>query len=218
MLSARLVDKLKDRGVLFADPGCVLIRGEASVSPGSFIDRNVILEGKVKISSGCSVGPNCIVRNSTLAADSRVDAFSHVDGARLGRGAQAGPFARLRPGTILGAGAKVGNFVETKKSKLGAGSKANHLAYLGDGVVGVGVNIGAGTVFCNYDGKSKHRTEVGDGSFIGSGSMLVAPVVIGKGALVAAGSVITRSVKDGEMAIGRSRQKNVGRRKSKRGR
>lgn len=215
VMSARLVGAMAGRGVLFADRGSVLVRGDVRAAAGSFIDRNVILEGRVRIAADCSVGPNCVVRDTELAAGASVRAFTHVDGARLGKGAAAGPFARIRPGTVLRAGAQVGNFVETKAAELGEGAKANHLSYLGDGSVGPGANVGAVTVFCNYDGRDKHRTEVGGGAFIGSGSMLVAPVTVGRDAVVAAGSVITKDVKDGETAFGRARQVNTRRSRRK---
>lgn len=218
VMSARLVDAMAGKGALFADRGSVLVRGDVRAAAGAFVDRNVILEGRVRIAAGCSVGPNCVVRDTDLAAGAAVRAFSHVDGARLGRDSSAGPFARIRPGTVLRAGAKVGNFVETKAAELGEGAKANHLSYLGDGTVGPGANVGAGTVFCNYDGLDKHRTEVGEGSFIGSGSMLVAPVTIGRDAVVAAGSVVTKDVGDGETAFGRARQVNTRRRRRKKAR
>lgn len=213
--SRRCVARLAAAGVLFADPATVAIRGKVVARPGAFVDRNVVFSGEVRLAEDSCVGPNCVVTDTTLAAGACLHAFTHAEGADLGQGAQAGPFARLRPGTKLGQNAKVGNFVETKATKLGAGAKANHLAYLGDGQVGPGANIGAGTVFCNYDGHAKHPTKVGDHAFIGSGSMLVAPIEVGAGALVAAGSVITKDVPAGALAVGRSKQCNLTKRSRK---
>ena len=203
------VAQLQRRGVLFADPNSVAIRGELKASAGVFIDRNVLFQGTTSMAAGTAIGPCCVVKDTSLHRNAQLDAFTHADGAVLKEGAQAGPFARLRPGSVLGKGAKVGNFVELKQVTLGPGAKANHLAYLGDGTVGAAANIGAGTVFCNYDGVAKHRTIVGADAFIGSGSMLIAPVVIGAGALVAAGSVISKDVAPGSTAFGRARQISV---------
>jgi bifunctional UDP-N-acetylglucosamine pyrophosphorylase/glucosamine-1-phosphate N-acetyltransferase len=148
-------------------------------------------------------GPGCVVEDNAV-----IHAFCHLEGAHVGKGATVGPFARLRPGAKLGAKSRVGNFVEVKAAELGEGAKANHLAYIGDGRVGEGANIGAGTIFCNYDGKNKHRTEVGKGAFIGSNSALVAPVKVGANAYVGSGSVITDDVPAGALALGRGRQVN----------
>ena len=148
-------------------------------------------------------GPGCVIED-----DAVIHAFSHLAGAHVGKGASVGPFARLRPGARLGAKSRVGNFVEVKEAEIGEGAKANHLAYIGDARVGSGANIGAGTIFCNYDGKNKHRTEVGKGAFIGSNSALVAPVKVGDSAYVGSGSVITDNVPAGALAIGRGRQVN----------
>lgn len=213
-LSAKRVTELTAAGVLFADPNSVVIYGKLTAQPDTFIDHNVLFEGEVRLAAGSVVGPNCVVRDTTLAEGARLHAFTHAQGATLAKDAQAGPFARLREGSRLEAGAKVGNFVETKATRLGPGSKANHLAYLGDSDIGAAANIGAGTIFCNYDGVNKHHTHIGADSFIGSGSMLVAPVEVGAGALVAAGSVITTDVPAGQLAVGRSRQRNVQRKKA----
>jgi bifunctional UDP-N-acetylglucosamine pyrophosphorylase/glucosamine-1-phosphate N-acetyltransferase len=148
-------------------------------------------------------GPGCVVEDNAV-----IHAFSHLAGAHVGEGASVGPYARLRPGAKLGARSRVGNFVEVKEAEIGEGAKANHLAYIGDGRVGDGANIGAGTIFCNYDGTTKHRTEVGRGAFIGSNSALVAPVKVGEGAYVGSGSVITENVPAGALALGRGRQVN----------
>jgi bifunctional UDP-N-acetylglucosamine pyrophosphorylase/glucosamine-1-phosphate N-acetyltransferase len=159
--------------------------------------RDVVIEPNVVFGPGCVVEDNAVIH-----------AFSHLEGAHVGKGASVGPFARLRPGAKLGAKSRVGNFVEVKAAEIGEGAKANHLAYIGDGTVGAGANIGAGTIFCNYDGENKHRTEVGKGAFIGSNSALVAPVKVGANAYVGSGSVITDDVPAGALALGRGRQVN----------
>jgi bifunctional UDP-N-acetylglucosamine pyrophosphorylase/glucosamine-1-phosphate N-acetyltransferase len=168
--------------------------------------RDIIIEPNVVFGLGCVIEDNAMIH-----------AFCHLEGAHVGRGASVGPYARLRPGAKLGAKSRVGNFVEVKAAELGEGAKANHLAYIGDGRVGDGANIGAGTIFCNYDGKTKHRTEVGKGAFIGSNSALVAPVKIGDNAYVGSGSVITENVPAGALALGRGRQVNKAGWKSKAG-
>ena len=205
-LSQRQVQKLSARGVLFADPGSVQIHGELAAAAGVFIDRNVQFAGRVTLGSGASIGANCLIRDARLEAGAKVEPFTLVEGSILRSGASAGPFARLRPGTVLGRNAKVGNFVETKNSRLDAGAKASHLSYLGDGVIGAAVNVGAGTVLCNYDGRSKHQVRIGANAFVGSGSMLVAPLSIGADALIAAGSVVTKDVPAGARVFGRARQ------------
>ena len=209
VISRRQVEALRRKGVLFADPDSVVIRGELRAAAGTFIDRNVVFTGCVVLGSGASVGPNCVVTDTVLGSNATLEAFTHASGARLESGAKAGPFARLRQGSRLGAGARVGNFVETKSVKLGAGVKAGHLSYLGDGTIGTGSNIGAGTVFCNYDGTSKHQTTLGKKTFIGSGTMFVAPVEVGEGCMIAAGSTITKDVAAGEIGYGRARQRNL---------
>jgi bifunctional UDP-N-acetylglucosamine pyrophosphorylase/glucosamine-1-phosphate N-acetyltransferase len=157
----------------------------------------------VTIEPNVVFGPGCVIED-----DAVIHAFSHLVGAHVGKGASVGPFARLRPGAKLGAKSRVGNFVEVKEAEIGEGAKANHLAYIGDGRVGDGANIGAGTIFCNYDGKAKHRTDIGKGAFIGSNSALVAPVKVGANAYVGSGSVITDNVPAGALALGRGRQVN----------
>jgi bifunctional UDP-N-acetylglucosamine pyrophosphorylase/glucosamine-1-phosphate N-acetyltransferase len=166
-------------------------------SPDTKLGRDVTVEPYVVF------GPGVVVENKAM-----IRSFSHLEGAHVAAGATIGPFARLRPGSVIGEGARVGNFVEVKQAKFGKGAKANHLAYIGDGRVGDGANIGAGTIFCNYDGAAKHRTEVGKGAFIGSNSALVAPVKVGEGAYVGSGSVITENVPAGALALGRGRQVN----------
>ncbi|MNB67072.1 Bifunctional protein GlmU [compost metagenome] len=191
------------------DPARVDIRGEVIVGSDVMIDVDVILEGKVVLGDGVTVGPFTRLKDVTLGAGTEVRAHCDVEGVISEGAAQIGPFARLRPGTVLADGVHVGNFVETKKVTLGVGSKANHLTYLGDAVIGSKVNIGAGTITCNYDGVNKSTTTIGDNAFIGSNSSLVAPVLIGEGAMIAAGSVITRTAPDGKLTVARARQETI---------
>ena len=203
----------REQGVYFTNPETVAIRGELHCGANVSIDNNCIFEGEVHLEDNVRIGPGSLVRNTTVAADSVIEAFCHLDRASVGQQCQVGPYARLRPGSILANGIKVGNFVEVKNSNLGAGSKVNHLAYIGDAQVGEQVNIGAGTITCNYDGIDKHTTNIGDKVFIGSNSALVAPVAIGNGAYVGAGSTITDDVPDNHLALGRQRQSNLNRKK-----
>ena len=170
---------------------------------------NVVLEGDVTIEEGVVIGPNCIIRDTNIGAGTVIEAYSLVDGAIVGERCTIGPYARLRPGTELADKAKIGNFVETKKSYVGEGSKVNHLTYIGDSQIGKGVNVGAGTITCNYDGANKFQTVMKDGAFIGSNSSLVAPVTIGENATVGAGSTITKDVDDNGLAVARGQQRNV---------
>ena len=200
---------LLDQGVYLADLARVDIRGKLVCGKDVAIDVNVVFEGDVRLGDGVTVGPNCVLSDVTIGDNCRVEAMSHVQGVTAGAGCSIGPFARLRPGTVLHDGARVGNFVETKKSVIGPGSKVNHLSYIGDCQMGAGVNIGAGTITCNYDGIDKHATVIGDGSFVGSNSTLVAPVEIAGEAFVAAGSTVTRRVGEKELAVGRGKQRNI---------
>lgn len=202
----RAARRLMAQGVTLRDPARFDLRGEATIGRDVLIDVNVILEGQVVIEDDVEIGPNCVIRNSTLRRGAVVKANSHLDGAELGAGADCGPFTRLRPGAVLGEQAHVGNFVEVKNSRLGDGAKAGHLAYLGDAEIGARTNIGAGTITCNYDGANKSRTVMGEDVFIGSNSSLVAPVTLGDGATTGAGSVITADVPAGTLALGRARQ------------
>ena len=202
----RAARRLMAQGVTLRDPARFDLRGEVTVGRDVLIDVNVILEGEVVIEDGVEIGPNCVIANSKLRRGAVVKANSHLDGAELGEGADCGPFARLRPGAVLGAKAHVGNFVEVKNSRLGDGAKAGHLAYLGDADIGTQTNIGAGTITCNYDGANKYRTVIGKDVFIGSNSSLVAPVALGDGATTGAGSVITADVPANTLALGRARQ------------
>lgn len=205
----RAVRALCTQGVRVLDPARLDIRGTVSVGRDVQIDVNVILEGRVELGDGVSIGPFTRLKDVSLAAGTVVKAHCDLDGVVSEGAADIGPFARLRPGTVLAAGSHVGNFVETKKVTLGPGSKANHLTYLGDAVIGAKVNIGAGTITCNYDGVNKSQTTIGDNAFIGSNSALVAPVVIGAGATIAAGSVITRTAPDGKLTLARARQETI---------
>ena len=201
--------RLMAAGVTIADPQRIDIRGEVSAGQDCFLDVNVVLEGTVELGAGVRVGPGCVIKDSTLGPGTEVHPHTVVEGASVAANCSLGPFARIRPGTQLDDGVKIGNFVETKKSHLGPGSKASHLAYLGDATIGANVNVGAGTVTCNYDGIDKHATVIGDGVFIGTNSTLVAPLEIAAGAFVAAGSTVTVKVESEHLAVGRAKQRNI---------
>ncbi|WP_369349341.1 bifunctional UDP-N-acetylglucosamine diphosphorylase/glucosamine-1-phosphate N-acetyltransferase GlmU [Stenotrophomonas sp. JAG2] len=205
----REVRALCAQGARVLDPARLDIRGTVTVGSDVQIDVNVILEGRVVLGDGVSIGAFTRLKDVTLAAGTVVKPHCDLEGVVSEGAADIGPFARLRPGTVLAEGSHVGNFVETKKVVLGAGSKANHLTYLGDAVIGSKVNIGAGTITCNYDGVNKSQTTIGDRAFIGSNSSLVAPVVIGEGATVAAGSVITRGAPADKLTVARARQETI---------
>ena len=185
-----------------------LIEDSVTLQPDVVIEPNVALRGRTHVGSGTRIDMGCVVTDSIIGSNVSLKPYSVVTASRIGDGAHIGPFAHLRPDSQIGDQARVGNFVETKKTRLGKGAKANHLAYLGDGEIGEGANIGAGTIFCNYDGYAKHTTTIGDGAFIGSDSQLVAPVTIGKGAYVATGTTVTKDVPDEALAIARTRQDN----------
>ncbi|MEE3182669.1 MAG: bifunctional UDP-N-acetylglucosamine diphosphorylase/glucosamine-1-phosphate N-acetyltransferase GlmU [Pseudomonadota bacterium] len=205
----REAERLMVSGVTLADPARLDLRGTLTAGRDCFIDINVVIEGTVAIGDNVSIGPGCVVTDSKLADGVVVEAHSVVEGAIVGSRCRLGPFARVRPGTELAEGARIGNFVETKKAIIGAGTKANHLAYLGDSTIGAECNIGAGTVTCNYDGVDKNETHIGDGVFVGTNSTLVAPLTIDEGAYVAAGSTITSKVDSEDLAVGRARQRNI---------
>ncbi len=205
----RQAEALMRAGVAVADINRLDIRGALSCGQDVSIDVNVVFEGRVSLGDGVVIGPNCVLQDVTVAAGATIHAMSHLQGARVGAGCQVGPFARLRPGTVLAQGARVGNFVETKKADIGVGSKVNHLSYIGDCVMGDHVNIGAGTITCNYDGANKHKTEIGAGVFVGSNSTLVAPLQIAEGGFIAAGSTVTKAVGARELAVSRARQRNI---------
>ena len=193
-------------GARLADPARIDIRGKVAVGRDVEIDVDVVFEGEVILGDGVRIGPFCRIKDAVLGAGTEVRAHCDIDGARTEGAVAIGPFARLRPGSVLADGAHVGNFVETKNTTLGVGSKANHLTYLGDAVIGAGVNIGAGTITCNYDGANKSTTTIEDGAFIGSNSALVAPVRIGEGATIGAGSTLTKDAPDGKLTVARARQ------------
>jgi bifunctional UDP-N-acetylglucosamine pyrophosphorylase/glucosamine-1-phosphate N-acetyltransferase len=198
--------KLLEAGVGLADLWRVDVRGNLSCGRDVSIDVNCVFEGKVKLGDRVRIGPNCVLRNVTVAADSEIRAFSLLEDASVGKRCRIGPYARLRPGAALAEEVHIGNFVEVKASRIGAGSKANHLAYIGDAEVGARVNIGAGTITCNYDGANKHRTVIEDDSFIGSDATLVAPVTIARGSYIGAGSTISKSTPPGQLTVARARQ------------
>jgi len=205
----RQAEHLMRAGVTVADINRLDIRGSLSCGVDVSIDVNAVFEGEVSLGDGVTVGPNCVLRDVTVAAGVTIHAMSHLENAQVGPGCNVGPFARLRPGTVLAEGAKIGNFVETKNANIGVGSKVNHLSYVGDCEMGEGVNIGAGTITCNYDGVNKHKTAIGAGVFVGSNSTLVAPLQIGEQGFVAAGSTVTKDVGRDELAVSRSRQRNI---------
>jgi len=201
--------QLMRAGVQLADPGRIDIRGSVEAGSDVYIDVNVILEGEISLGDNVHIGPGCVLKDCQLAAGTRVHAYSVLEGMRSLGACEIGPFARLRPGTELEQGCKVGNFVEVKNSSVGKNSKASHLSYLGDSSIGERVNIGAGTITCNYDGANKHRTIIEDDVFIGSDTQLVAPVTIGEGADIGAGSTITKDTPAGQLTISRARQVTV---------
>ncbi len=205
----RIARELMLAGVTIADPARLDVRGTVTHGSDVVIDANVLLEGAVKLGDRVRIGPNCVVRNSEIGNDTEV--FSHcvIDGAVIGASCNIGPFARFRPSAQLDREVHIGNFVEVKNSKMGVGSKANHLAYVGDAQVGSRVNIGAGTIIANYDGANKHRTSIGDDVHTGSNSVLVAPITIGPGATIAAGSTVIGEVPPGKLTIARARQTTI---------
>tara|TARA_B110000305_G_scaffold95185_2_gene107198 strand:- start:352 stop:1710 length:1359 start_codon:yes stop_codon:yes gene_type:complete len=204
-----IAKQLMQGGVHLMDPNRIDVRGDLKVGADSTIDINCIFEGNVSLGSNVRVGANCKIIDSTIADNVEIKPNSIIEGASLEAGCSVGPFVRLRPGAQLGQDVAIGNFVEVKKTTLGKGSKASHLSYLGDAIIGAGVNIGAGTITCNYDGVNKHITEIQDDVFVGSNTALVAPVVVGQGSTIAAGSTITKQIDADSLAIGRGRQKNL---------
>ena len=205
-LNLALLEGLMSSGVTVIDPYSTYVDVSVRVGRDTVVWPGTVIRGETEVGEGVFIGPNVFIKDSRIEDGSKIEAFSHIDGAVLKENSTAGPFARIRPGSVLERGSRVGNFVELKKTTLGENSKANHLSYVGDSLVGSGVNIGAGTITCNYDGFEKHRTVIEDGVFIGSNSCLVAPVRLGKDSLIAAGSVITRDVPRDSLAFGRARQ------------
>jgi len=196
-------------GVALSDPARIDVRGQLSVGEDCFIDCNVVFEGEVVLGNGVTIEPGVVIRNSHIGDGVTIQANTVIEGARIANECNIGPFARIRPGTELADKVKIGNFVETKNVRLGANTKASHLAYLGDARVGADSNIGAGTIFCNYDGLNKHQTNIGDGVFVGSNSTLVAPITIEDNAFLAAGSTLNKDVGENELAVGRGKQRNI---------
>ena len=196
-------------GVTLRAPETVIIRGTLQASRDCIIDAGCVFEGDVILGEKVKVGAHCVIKDAELKEGAQVAPLTHIEGATVGPEAQLGPFARLREGTVLGRGTRIGNFVETKKATLGDYSKANHLAYLGDATLGERVNVGAGTITCNYDGIGKHPTVLGNDVFVGSNSTLVAPLTVGDGAFLGAGSTITKDVDAETLAVGRSRQRSI---------
>jgi bifunctional UDP-N-acetylglucosamine pyrophosphorylase/glucosamine-1-phosphate N-acetyltransferase len=204
-----LAQDLLDLGVTIVDPARIDIRGSLECEPDVFIDIGCIFEGSVRLNTGVRIGPYCQIKNSTIDAGTQVHAFTHIDGAKIARDAVIGPYARIRPGAQIADQVHIGNFVEVKNADVGKGSKANHLSYIGDATVGEGVNIGAGTITCNYDGANKHRTVIEDGAFIGSDTQLVAPVRVGKNATIGAGTTLTKDAPAQKLTISRTKQASI---------
>ena len=198
-----------EKGVKFADVNRVDFRGEINIGKNVFIDINVVLQGSVSIGNDCTISAGAVIKDSKLNKKVKVEPYSVIENSQIGDNSAIGPFAHVGPGAELEQGVEVGNFVEIKRSKIGKKTKAKHLAYIGDGVLESEVNIGAGTIFVNYDGKRKNKTNVGSGAFIGSNSSLIAPLKIGKNSMIGAGSVITQDVPDNKLALARNRQKNI---------
>ncbi len=207
----RLAASLMEQGVALADPSRCDVRGTLACGRDVAIDVNCVFEGEVKLGEGASVCANCVLRNVTVGAGTRIEPFCHLEDADIGADCRIGPYARIRPGTRtrLAEGVHIGNFVEVKASSIGAGSKANHLSYIGDSEVGRNVNVGAGTIVCNYDGANKHRTVIEDDVFIGSDTQLVAPVRVGRGATLGAGTTLTKDAPAGELTLSRVKQVSI---------
>jgi bifunctional UDP-N-acetylglucosamine pyrophosphorylase/glucosamine-1-phosphate N-acetyltransferase len=213
LLQRDRADALMDAGVRLADPARLDVRGELQCGTDVAIDVNCVFEGTVRLGDRVSIGAHCVIRNAVIAHDAVIHPFTHIDGDALGvsvgPGSLIGPFARLRPGAVLGAEVHIGNFVEVKNSTLADGAKANHLAYLGDATVGQRVNFGAGSITANYDGANKHRTEIGDDVHVGSNCVLVAPITLGAGATIGGGSTVTRDAPAGQLTVTRARQMSL---------
>jgi bifunctional UDP-N-acetylglucosamine pyrophosphorylase/glucosamine-1-phosphate N-acetyltransferase len=208
-LQARRVEELMMQGVGFADPARVDIRGTLSCGADVYIDVNAVFEGDVELGDGVVIESNNVIRDSRIGAGTVIHSNCHIEQSTTGEHCEIGPFARMRPGATLANRVKLGNFVEVKKSTIADGSKVNHLTYIGDTEIGTGVNVGAGTITCNYDGANKYKTTIGDGAFIGSGVNLVAPVAVGKGATIGAGSTITKPAPDDKLTLERSKQVTI---------
>ena len=205
----RYADRLMEQGASLRDPARIDVRGTLTCGRDVQIDVNCVFEGDVTLEQGADIGPHCVLKNAHVGAYTRLEAYTHIDGAQIGARCRIGPYARLRPGTALAEDVHIGNFVEVKASTIAAGSKANHLAYVGDSTVGRNVNVGAGTITCNYDGANKHRTIIEDDVFIGSDTQLVAPVTVRRGATIGAGSTITREAPPEQLTLTRVKQVSV---------
>jgi bifunctional UDP-N-acetylglucosamine pyrophosphorylase/glucosamine-1-phosphate N-acetyltransferase len=205
----RVANALLEQGVTLLDPARLDVRGTLRCGRDVSIDVNCVFEGDVVIEDGATIGANCVIRNASIGARTQIKPFSHIDDAVIGSAAQIGPYARLRPGAKLGDEVHIGNFVEVKKSSIAARSKANHLAYIGDATIGSGVNVGAGVITCNYDGVNKFETIIEDDVFVGSDSQLVAPVRIGKGATIGAGTTLTKDAPAGQLTLSRAKQMSL---------
>lgn len=206
---ARLAEELMIAGASLRDPARIDIRGSLTIGSEVNIDVNCIFEGTVTLANNVKIGANCILKNCTIADNVEIKPNSIIEDAKIGENCSAGPFARIRPGSVMNKDSHVGNFVEMKKTTLGEGSKAGHLTYLGDALIGKSVNVGAGTITCNYDGVNKFKTIINDNAFIGSNSSLVAPVSIGYSATIGAGSVIAKDVENDDLAVARGKQRNI---------
>ena len=204
-----MAEALMEQGVRLADPARIDVRGSLQCGRDVFIDVNCVFEGNVVLDEAVEVGPNCVLKNARIGAGTRLAAFTHIEDAVVGADGMIGPFARLRPGTELAEDVHVGNFVEIKKSRIAAHSKANHLAYIGDATIGSRVNVGAGTITCNYDGANKYQTIIEDDAFIGSDTQLVAPVTVGRGATLGAGTTLTKDAPPDTLTISRARQTSI---------
>ncbi len=204
-----IAEELMANGATLADPARIDVRGSLTTGQDVLIDVNVVFEGECVLGSGVSIGPNCVLRNARIGDDTVVKSHTSIEDSAIADNASVGPYARLRPGTELDSGTHIGNFVETKNTRLGPGSKVNHLSYVGDSTVGSKVNIGAGTIFCNYDGANKHHTTIEDGVFVGSNSALVAPLTVGAGATIGAGSTVSQDAPSGKLTVARARQKSL---------
>jgi bifunctional UDP-N-acetylglucosamine pyrophosphorylase/glucosamine-1-phosphate N-acetyltransferase len=201
--------RLLDEGVALADPARIDVRGTLTAGKDCDIDVNCVFEGEVALGDKVSIGPHCVLKNVRIASGTRVEAFCHMEDAQVGSNCRIGPYARLRPAAVLAEDVHIGNFVEVKKSDIGVGSKANHLAYIGDTTIGKNVNVGAGTITCNYDAVNKHRTIIEDDVFIGSDTQLVAPVRVGRGATLGAGTTLTKDAPPGQLTLSRAKQVSV---------
>jgi bifunctional UDP-N-acetylglucosamine pyrophosphorylase / glucosamine-1-phosphate N-acetyltransferase len=205
----RIAEQLMSAGVRLQDPERIDVLGQLECASDVSISVGCIFEGRVQIAAGAVIGPHCVIRNAQIGQETVIEAFSHIDGAAIGPRSVIGPYARLRPGTELAEGVHIGNFVEVKNSVLGPRSKANHLSYLGDASIGSRVNVGAGTITCNYDGAEKHRTTIEDDVFIGSDTQLVAPVTVGRGATLGAGTTLTQDAPEDALTISRAQQVTI---------